>query len=439
MNGKSIPESVINVIAEHINKRTNNKPHVSIITIEDNTTSPHYYEIIPFNEIDKSDKKYFAVDGSYNSQEFHNGIYIGLYTAGYICFHHGKEIKLNELDNPLILGQSYFPKNILITNDLHRYAIFDELLDLKPVKEMLNFFNEPDIDKVWGTGKETINLITSSVSKLLAFCQEILEWSLVLEIIQSSKSHSGDFILRDGTLRSNNIKQKYLTKIGKYAKEKGIYLIGITKNSPIKLELSSSFKTIDTYLENEKKPSYPFKIVNERWQKLCCWFEVPEEVLLYAYPDASQKTQSQDDIISKPTRYSMYATSNLRGGRGFGLFFASRLDYVEKLQNYDWVVVDINIFDAIPTINDEMNEQTIRNEPRDIKLIADLFKELTRLTQEHYILGYPYPLVEVHNFVTLKKNFKEEVIKRVKASLYKSQMMDHVDIENMFLDIHERF
>lgn len=135
----------------------------------------------------------------------------------------------------------------------------------------------------------------------------------------------------------------------------------------------------------------------------------------------------------------MYATSNLKGGRGFGLFFASRLDYIEKLQNYDWVVVDINIFDAIPTINDEMNEQTIRKKPRNIDLIAHLFKELTRLTQEHYILGYPYPLVEAHNFVTLKKNFKEEVIKRVKASLYQSQMMDHVDIENMFLDIHERF
>lgn len=223
-----------------------------IITVEDNTTSPHYYEIIPFNEIDKSDKKYFAVDGSYNSQEFHNGIYIGLYTAGYICFHHGKEIKLNKLNNPLILGQSYFPKNILITNDQHRYAIFDELLNLEPVKEMLNFFNEPDADKIWGTGKETITLITSSVSKLLAFCQEILEWSLVLEIIQSPESRSGDFILRDGTLRSNNIKQKHLTKLGKYAKEKGIYLIGITKNSPIKLELSSSFKKIDTYLEDEK-------------------------------------------------------------------------------------------------------------------------------------------------------------------------------------------
>jgi NurA-like 5'-3' nuclease len=68
-----------------------------------------------------------------------------------------------------------------------------------------------------------------------------------------------------------------------------------------------------------------------------------------------------------------------------------------------------------------------------------IFKELTRLTQEHYILGYPYPLVEAHNFVTLKKNFKEEIINRVKFSLYKDQRMDNVDIENLFLDFHERF
>jgi NurA-like 5'-3' nuclease len=64
---------------------------------------------------------------------------------------------------------------------------------------------------------------------------------------------------------------------------------------------------------------------------------------------------------------------------------------------------------------------------------------LTRLTQEHHILGYPYPLVEVHNFVSLKKDFKEEIIKRVKLALYQDQRMDNVDIENLFLDTHERF
>ena len=135
----------------------------------------------------------------------------------------------------------------------------------------------------------------------------------------------------------------------------------------------------------------------------------------------------------------MFATNNLNGGRGFGIFYVARLDYVEKLQNYDWVILDMNIFDVIPTITKKMNEREVRAEKRDIAFLENIIKELTRLTQEHYILGYPYPLVEVHNFVTLKNDFNDELINRVKASLYQSQMMDHVDIENLFLDIHERF
>ncbi len=128
----------------------------------------------------------------------------------------------------------------------------------------------------------------------------------------------------------------------------------------------------------------------------------------------------------------MYARKALKGGRGFGLFFASRLDYVEKLQNYDWVIVDISLFDGIPNIDD--NQKV-----RDYERLKSIFYELTRLTQEHYILGYPYPLVEAHNLVSLKANFKEEIINLVKHSMYETQHMDNIDIENMFLDIHSRF
>ena len=74
-----------------------------------------------------------------------------------------------------------------------------------------------------------------------------------------------------------------------------------------------------------------------------------------------------------------------------------------------------------------------------MKKLNYIFKELTRLTQEHYILGYPYPLVDVHNFVSLKKNFKEETVKKIKLALYKEQKMDNIEIENLFLDIHDRF
>lgn len=122
----------------------------------------------------------------------------------------------------------------------------------------------------------------------------------------------------------------------------------------------------------------------------------------------------------------------LSRGRGIGIFCAARLDYIEKLQNYDWVLVDVNILDAIPNIDG--GDLT-----RDAKRLESIHYNLTRLTQEHYILGYPYPLAEVHNFITLKSEFKEEIINRVKHAMYSNQRMDNVDIENMFLDIHSRF
>ena len=54
-------------------------------------------------------------------------------------------------------------------------------------------------------------------------------------------------------------------------------------------------------------------------------------------------------------------------------------------------------------------------------------------------MGYPYPLAEAHDFISLKRNFKEELINRLKYALYKSQQMDNIDIENIFLDTHDRF
>lgn len=416
MNQKEISENTIDIIAQHINERASRPSGFPIMTIEGETETPHYFEIVQFDKIDECDIKFFAIDGSYNSQDFYNGLSVGIYTAGYICFWKGRQIRLNDLDDPIVLGKGYFPDNILITNDEHKLAIFDELLDLEPVKRLIDeCFQESETSKIWGWGKDTRETISRNISSLLAFCQEVLEWALVWEIVNLEATKKGDVILRDGTLRSNNIKQEYLIKLGKCLNEKGVYILAITKNSPIKLELSSTYKKIDNFLETEKKPKYPFKIKNPRWQKLCCWFEVP------------------DDILASSYKGSMYAQKGLRGGRGFGLFFSARLDYVEKLQNYDWVVADLSIFDCMPNIeNGDLKE-------RDFAYIKTIFKELTRLTQEHYILGYPYPLVEAHNFVTLKRSFKDEVVKRVRASLYKTQRMDNVDIENLFLDIHDRF
>jgi hypothetical protein len=260
-------------------------------------------------------------------------------------------------------------------------------------------------------------VVAGGISTLLGFCQEILEWSLVYEIACRPEVQPYDFILRDGTLRSLNIKQKYLVKLGRFlALEKQIFLVAITKNSPIKMELNYTFRQIDNYLQERLKHDYPFTQTDSNRQKLCCWFEVPDVILANAYGESG----------------GMFIRKGLTGGRGVGLFHTARLDYVEKLQNYDWVIADVNIFNAIPGI--ESGDMR-----RHMKLLTRFFRHLTRLTQEHYILGYPYPLVEAHNFVTLKSDFKELIINRVKQSMYESQGMDHVDIENLFLDIHTRF
>jgi hypothetical protein len=428
MNKKEIPDDTIEIVARHINERNNRPSKIPIITIDGETETPYYFEIVPFDQIDNSSSRFFAIDGSYNSQEFYNGLSIAIYRAGYICYHLGKQVCLNDLNDPVILGKSYEPNNILITNDQHKDAIYEELMEIYPVKKMIDFF-DVERDKIFGFDKDGI---VSSLSKLLSFCQEVLEWALVYEISNLPIIQKGDFILRDGTLRSNNIRQEHLVKLAKHLRSKGIYCIAITKNSPIKLELSSTFKKIDGYLQNDYKQKYPFKTKNPKWQKLCCWLEVSDDILVFAYPEAGQKKEVLEGKIHSVTKTSMFARKSLTGGRGFGIFFVARLDYVEKLQNYDWVVADLNIFDVIPEIEKKKNI-------RGIETIKHIFYELTRLTQEHYILGYPFPLVEAHNLVTLKQDFKDEIIKRVKYALYKEQKMDNVDIENLFLDIHERF
>ncbi|MFN8443008.1 MAG: DNA double-strand break repair nuclease NurA [Caldilineaceae bacterium] len=407
---KEIPDSAIELVAKHINTRSNKNYGIPIIGHEENIETPQIFEIMPFDQIDNSDRRFYAIDGSYNSEQFYNGLSVAIYAAGYICFHRGKQLRMNLLDDPIILGQAYYPENILVTHQEHLIAIYDELLTLEPVKRLLDFWSDAP-ENIFSYNKEQI---CTNLSTLLGFCQEILEIALILEVTNRPDTTTGDFILRDGTLRPLQVKQLYLVKLGKYLHEKGVKLVAITKQSPIKMELAYTFKQIDNYLQDQLKHEYPFVAEDPKRKKLCCWFEVSSPVLRAAY---------QGDMFVKKA---------IRGGRGFGLFMAARLDYVEKLQNYDWIIADVNIFDAIPEIADGVID-------RDQATLSFIFKELTRLTQEHYILGYPYPLAEVHNFISLKKNFKEEIIARLKYSLYRDQRMDHVDIENLFIDMHERF
>jgi hypothetical protein len=410
MSKKEIPDSAIEAVAREINKKSNQSYPIPIVGIPENTETPQYFEILPFDQIDNTDRRFYAIDGSYNSQEFYNGLAIAIYTAGYICYHHGKQVRMNLGDDPVILGQAYYPENILVTNEEHYGAMYDELLSLPAVKKLLDFWGDK-LENIFPWKKDQI---CGNLSSLLGFCQEILEIALILEIAELPETKAGDFILRDGNLRPLLVKQSYMVKLGKYLHDKKIILVAITKQSPVKMELSYTFKKIDNYLQNELKFKYPFTQTESARKKLCCWFEVADNVLQAAYKG--------DFIVRKA----------IKSGRGFGLYMAARLDYVEKLQNYDWIIADVNIFDAIPGIE---NGEITRN--RD--LLDLIFKELTRLTQEHYILGYPYPLAEAHNFISLKKNFKEEIVNRLKYSLYKDQQMDNVDIENLFLDTHDRF
>lgn len=409
-----VPQQTIDEVAQHINFRNSKQYGIPIVSVPSNPESPHYFEIVPFTEIDQKEWRVYAVDGSQANKAFYNGLAIGVYRGGYVCFEGGVQRRVNDNDDPVVFGKTYLPQNMLITNEDHLYAMIKELLVLPPVKAFLSFLNAPLKDIFPYTADA---LVAGSISKVLSFCQEILEWSLVYEIALRDDIRPGDLILRDGTLRTLNIKQEHLVKLGELLASKGIIVLAVTKNSPIKMELNYTFRQIDNYLQEQLKPQYPFKQTDPRYQKLCCWFEVPEVVLAAAYG----RTGSQ------------YARKALTGGRGFGLFFAARLDYVEKLQNYDWVLVDINFFDAVPSaLTGDLT--------RDTERLFSIFHELTRLTQEHYILGYPYPLVEAHNLVSLTSAFfEEEIVNRVKHSMYQNQLMDNVDIENLFLDIHSRF
>jgi hypothetical protein len=410
MSRKEIPDSAIEAVARHINTRSSKNYGINPVGNEDNVETPQVFEILPFDQIDDTDCRFYAIDGSYNSEQFYNGLAIAIYSAGYICYQRGRQVRMNSSDDPVILGQAYYPNNILVTSQDHLCAIYDELLTLSPVKRLLAFCED---------GPETIfayakDKVCTTLSTLLSFCQEVLEIALILEIVERPDTRAGDFILRDGTLRPLQIKQKYLVALGRHLHKQGIRVVAVTKQSPIKIELSYTLKQIDSYLQDQLKFEYPFVATDPKRKKLCCWLEIPTPILKAAY---------QGD---------MFVKKGVTGGRGFGLFMAARLDYVEKLQNYDWVIIDINIFDAIPGI--ESGVMT-----RDRETMAFILRELTRLTQEHYILGYPYPLAEAHAFISLKKNFKDEIVSRLKYALYREQRMDNVDIENLFIDTHERF
>src|SRR5208283_1056338 len=399
MSSFEVPDTVVNATAAQIHRKTNKDYHIPVVGTAENLETPQVFEIMPFDQIDQQEARFYAVDGSRNSQTFYNGVSLCFYQAGYVCFHKGKQTRLNTTDDPVVLGRVYHGDKMLVLSEKDLSDIYDEFLALPPVAAMLAFWSDPP-EEIFPYKKE---LVIASAGTLLGFCQEVLEWACIYDILQNAEVAPGDFILRDGALRSLNIKQRYLTKLGYLLHSKEIRAVGITKQSPIKTELSYTYSKIDVYLQAKLKQTFPFKATDPKSQKLCCYFEVRDDVLEAAYQGSGS---------------NMYAKKDVIGGRGFGLFFTCRLYYVEKLQNYDWVVSDLNIYDCMPSIADKDTQ-------RDSEAVAEIMHRMTSTTQEHYILGYPYPLVEAHNLVTLTQDFKREVVARVKAALYSSQQMDH--------------
>src|SRR3970282_1542971 len=109
MSRKEIPDSAIEAVARHINNRSNKNYSINPIGNEDNIETPQIFEIFPFGEIDNTDRRFYAIDGSYNSQEFYNGLAIAIYSAGYICYQHGKQIRMNSDENPVIFVRECYP------------------------------------------------------------------------------------------------------------------------------------------------------------------------------------------------------------------------------------------------------------------------------------------------------------------------------------------
>ena len=409
----NIPEDVINGVAAEIHSKTNKDYKIPVVGVVGNLETPQVFEIMAFDDIDTQHFRVYAIDGSRNGHTFYNGVSLCFYQAGYVCFHQGQQVRLNSDADPVVLGQVCHGTKMLVINEKDLSDIYDEFLALPTVAALIKFFDDSP-DEIFPYKKE---LVITTTSSLLGFCQEVLEWACVYDIATNRALAHGDLILRDGPLRSLNIKQRFLVKLGHTLHSQGIRLVGVTKQSPIKTELSYTFSKLDNYLQAKLKPNYSFKAVDPKRQKLCCYFEVRDDVLEAAYSGSGS---------------SMYAKKDVQGGRGTGLFFAARLDYVEKLQNYDWLICDLNIYDCIPGIAN-------KDLTRDVETVAKIMFALTSTTQEHYILGYPYPLVEAHNLVSLTGDFKEEAIGRVKNALYASQQMDHTDIENLFIDLHSRF
>ncbi len=62
---------------------------------------------------------------------------------------------MNSDDDPVILGKAYYPENILITNEEHLGSMYDEVLSMPVVKNLLDFWHD-DLENIFPWKKEQI-------------------------------------------------------------------------------------------------------------------------------------------------------------------------------------------------------------------------------------------------------------------------------------------
>jgi len=229
----NIPDDVINGVAAEIHSKMNKDYKIPIVGVPENLETPQVFEIMPFDQIDTPTARFYAIDGSRNSHTFYNGVSLCFYQAGYVCFRSGQQVRLNTGVDPVVLGKLFHGTKMLVLSEQDLGDIYDEFLALPVVAALIAFFGDK-AEEVFPYKKD---LIISSVSTLLGFCQEVLEWASLYDIATNGSLAAGDFILRDGALRSLNIKQRYLVKLGHLFHTKGVRVVGVTKHNPIKTEL----------------------------------------------------------------------------------------------------------------------------------------------------------------------------------------------------------
>ena len=170
MSAFEIPDSVITATDSQIHTKTNKDYKIPVVGVAENIETPQIFEIMPFSEIDQQDSRFYAIDGSKNSHTFYNGVSLCFYQAGYVCFHKGKQIRLNETEDPVVLGRVFHGEKMLVLSEKDLSDIYDELLTLPPVAALLGYWEDSPED-IFPYKKD---LVIAHAGTLLGFCQEVL-------------------------------------------------------------------------------------------------------------------------------------------------------------------------------------------------------------------------------------------------------------------------